>query len=142
MVVACELRRAVSGYVGGLCALHCQRLIVIDGGSIIALDARGAVAFDDAVEVALGVNEYLLAAGEVVEREFVEAVAARGAMGADAAACLLDWQVECCGMGSVVDGAQDDRAVGVAFVEANDDFHPYARDELRSPPRSAPRVHG
>src|SRR5690606_30250235 len=112
--------------------------VVPDAERLVVADRRAHVVLDDLVVVLLRVEEDLFFASRVFEAELVEPLAARRALRLDRALRLLVGEGVRRGRFPVVDAAGDERTIGVALEERDDDLHPDARHEQRPPLRTRP----
>ena len=128
--------------------LHRTQAVVADGDGLVHADALdpvvahrvGFIHLDDDVLVALGVDVQLLGALLVLHADFVEVGRRAALAGAalDAALGSVGGQVVGHGLFGVVDAAGDDRLVGVAFEEADDDLLADARNLDMAPVLAGP----
>ena len=81
--------RAVAGDGDGLVAADRDVLVGGDRAGLVVADRAGVVVEDDLVQIALGVDEDLLATLRVLETQLVEAAAAGCALGLERAARLV-----------------------------------------------------
>src|SRR5688572_1358210 len=126
------------------------RPIVLDVGDLVVVDRLRAIVADPVrlvvldldVLVLLGVDEQLLRALQVLEPDLVEVVgaAALGAPGLDAGLRHVRRQRVGRHLLGVVDASGDDRLVGIAFQEVDDDLLADARDGDGAPGLAGPRL--
>src|SRR6266851_9503656 len=128
--VAADFFIAVLDDLDVLLAFDLFLLIVFHDEAAVVADEFAGIVFDAVIHVLFGVDENLLAALFILEAELVVVggATALGAAGHKGGARLMVRKRVCGHLVVVVDAAGDDRAVGVAFEEINNDFLADARD--------------
>ena len=109
-------------------------LLVADEGVVVVLDVE--------VVVTLGIHEDLFFAVEVFEAEFVGVgcASAFGTARENAGERVLACGIVLRHVDAVIDGADDDGLVGVAFDEVDEDFVIDARPDSRCPSLCLPMI--
>src|SRR5262245_37753330 len=120
-----------------LIAAHRLRVVDVDLVRAAVVDRGRLVVLDDRVHVELAVDEHALLAGGVVQRHLVEA-RPLVRVGFHAADHRAGREPEGRQLLRVVDAADDERLVGIAFEEADDDLLADARRRDRAPPLAGP----
>src|SRR5262245_24273899 len=121
-------------------AAHRQRVLATDPGVACAADGLVHAALDAYVHPALRVDEDLLLVLLVLEAQLVEAVAAGRRVALDVGQRLEVGQLVERHVLAVVDAADDDRLVRVAFEELDHDLLADARDGDEAPALAGPRM--
>src|SRR6185437_7327260 len=149
LVVLTDGGRALAGDALGLVVLYGDLLIVADRHRLVVLDVDGLVVIDRddmivldfLVHVLLRVQEEILAALLVLETDLVEIIRAAAFMAAalDPALGLVVRQRVRRHVVGVVDAADHQRPVRIAFEETHHHFLPDARNVHRAPALAGPR---
>ncbi|MEZ4380358.1 MAG: hypothetical protein R3A79_03365 [Nannocystaceae bacterium] len=121
---------------GGVVGADRRGPVGADGGGVVGADRSCPAGVDDLIHVLGAWRKTLLCAGLILEAELVEAAAARGRRGLDRGLGLVVGEEVRRRVVAVVDAADDQRAVGIAVDEVDDDLHPDPRDEEAAPARS------
>lgn len=136
-LIGTDFAGAVGADFFGLVDADFHRLVVADFGLAVDADDLGLVVLHDRVHVVLAVDADLFFAGGVVEDQFVVALAFVRAR-LDAALGFVFREGERRHLFVVVDAADDDGAVGIAFLERDDDLLADARDLDHTPVLAGP----
>ncbi|SAK99808.1 hypothetical protein AWB80_07730 [Caballeronia pedi] len=129
--LAADARALVASHRVAAISAAARVVVLLDDYMPLAADARERVVLDPGFQIALGVKEQLLGILRIVEAHFVEAVAAFRRIALERGAGHLRRQFVRRRQRGVVDAADHERLIRIAFDEMHQHFLSDARQEER-----------